>query len=99
MRRLLLVAVVILFAVAHGMAQQAITITGKVTDEKGASIAGATIAEKGTRNATTSKDDGTFSIRTRPKAKLLISYVGYETAEPEARDQLTVSLNPESKAL
>ena len=81
------------------MAQSTITVTGKVTDEKGASIAGATISEKGTRNATTSKDDGTFTIRTRPKAKLIISYVGYETIEPEAREQLTVSLNPESKAL
>src|SRR5882757_6504661 len=99
MRRLLLAAVVILFACAQGMAQSAITVTGKVTDEKGVSIAGATITERGTRNATTSKDDGTWSLHVRPRAKLVISYVGYESAELEAKEQLNVTLNPDSKAL
>ena len=37
---------------------------------------GATITEKGTRNATTSHDDGTWSLQTKPKTKLVISYVG-----------------------
>jgi TonB-linked SusC/RagA family outer membrane protein len=99
MRRLLFAAVAILFAHAQGLAQTAINVNGKITDEKGASIAGATILEKNTRNATTSKDDGTFSLRVRPKAKLIISYVGYEASEVDAKESLQVSLNPESKAL
>jgi hypothetical protein len=44
---------VIFFAWLQGMAQTAINVTGKVTDEKGAAIAGATITEKGTHNTTT----------------------------------------------
>ena len=99
MRPLLLVAVAIFFACLQGSAQQTITVTGKITDEKGASIAGATISEKGTRNATTSKDDGTWSLKVRPKAKLIISFVSYEAVEVEAKEQLTVTLQPESKAL
>jgi hypothetical protein len=63
MRRLLFVALVILIASVKGMAQTEITVTGKVTDEKGASIAGATITEKGSRNATTTHDDGAFAIK------------------------------------
>jgi TonB-linked SusC/RagA family outer membrane protein len=99
MRRLLLVAAVILVAITQGVTQTTITVTGKVTDEKGASIAGATITEKNTRNATTSKDDGTFSLRVRPKARLVISYVGYDASEVEAKEQLQIGLTPESKAL
>jgi TonB-linked SusC/RagA family outer membrane protein len=81
------------------MAQAVITITGKVTDEKGASIAGATITEKGTRNATTTHDDGTFTLQVKNKAKLMISYVGYEPNEIEAKDGLKISLNPSTQAL
>jgi TonB-linked SusC/RagA family outer membrane protein len=93
MRRLLIVAIATLFAISQGMAQTVTSITGKVTDEKGASIAGATVTEKGTRNATTTKDDGTYSL------KLIISYVGYEPYEIEAREGLKISLNPDAKAL
>ena len=99
MRALLLVAVAVLFACIQGQAQQVITVNGKVTDEKGAAIPGATITEKGTRNATTSHDDGTWSLQARPKAKLIISYVGYESIEIEARSGLTISLNPDVKSL
>ncbi len=99
MRRLLLVALVILIATVQGMAQADITVTAKVTDEKGASIAGATITEKGSRNATTSRDDGSFTIKVKNKAKLVISYIGYEPFEADAKEGLKVSLSPDSKAL
>lgn len=99
MRRPLLVVLVILFACMQGMAQDIITVTGKVTDEKGASIAGATVIEKGTRNATTTRDDGTFSLKAKNKAKLIISYVGYEAYEVDARPGLTIGLIPNSQAL
>jgi TonB-linked SusC/RagA family outer membrane protein len=81
------------------MAQTTITVTGKVTDDKGAAVAGATVTEKGTRNATTTLDDGTFSIRTKLKARLLISYIGYEPYEVDAKQGLRISLNPSSQAL
>jgi TonB-dependent starch-binding outer membrane protein SusC len=55
----------------QGIAQDLITVTGKVTDEKGASVAGATITEKGTRNATTTHDDGTFTLKAKSRAKLI----------------------------
>src|SRR5580704_5029336 len=99
MRRLLIVAITTLFAITQGMAQTVITVTGKVTDEKGAAIAGATITQKGTRNATTTKDDGTWTLQVKPKTKLVISYVGYEPLEIEARPGLTISLAPDVKSL
>lgn len=99
MRALLLSAAAILFSCINGWAQQTITVTGKVTDEKGAAIAGATITPKGTRNATTTKDDGTWTLQVKPKTKLVISYVGYESTEIEARPGLTIALSPDVKSL
>jgi TonB-linked SusC/RagA family outer membrane protein len=99
MRRLLMVAVATLFVFVQVFAQTTVTVSGKVTDEKGASIAGATILEKGTRNATTSHDDGTFTLSVKNRARLVISYVGYENIEVEAREGLKITLNPESKTL
>ena len=39
-----------------------ITVSGKITNDKGEPLFGATITEKNTTNATTAKEDGSFSI-------------------------------------
>jgi TonB-linked SusC/RagA family outer membrane protein len=83
----------------QGMTQDLITVTGKVTDEKGAAIAGATITVKGTRTATTTGEDGAFTIKAKNKTKLIISYIGYEPYEVDAREGLKITLNPNSQAL
>ena len=99
MRALLLVAVAVFFSCIQGQAQQTITVTGKVTDEKGAAIAGATVAIKGTGMATTTRDDGTWTLTVKPRTKLIISYVGYDSREIEARSGLTIALAPDVKSL
>src|ERR1700733_11546555 len=99
MRRPLLGVLIILFAWLQGMAQTVLTVTGKITDEKGASVAGATVTEKGTRNATTTIDDGSFSIKVKNKSRLLISYVGYEPIEVEAKEGIKIALVPNAQAL
>src|SRR5580698_9196591 len=99
MRRPLLGVLVILFACLQGMAQTVVTVTGKVTDEKGAAVAGATVTEKGTRNATTTLDDGTFTIGVKAKAHLIISYIGFEPYDIEAKAGLKISLIPAAQAL
>lgn len=48
------------------------TLKGKITDDKGASLAGASILVKGTTLGTTSGQDGTFSITVNSSAKVLI---------------------------
>src|SRR5581483_4013208 len=53
-------------------------ITGRITTHStGAPVGGATITVRGSRNATQSADDGTFTINAAPGEHLVISYIGY----------------------
>lgn len=75
-------------------AAPAIEIKGKITNEKGEPLAGATITEKGTTNFTTAKDDGTFTLTVaNARSILVISYVNYETTEVTAgQTPITIKL-------
>ncbi|MDR1719367.1 MAG: carboxypeptidase-like regulatory domain-containing protein, partial [Dysgonamonadaceae bacterium] len=53
-------------------------LTGKIIDEDGLPIAGATIQEFGTTNGTTTDINGNYSIRVTPNATLEIIYLGYQ---------------------
>ena len=72
--------------------QQTKQATGHVTDSQGPLI-GATIMEKGTNNGTVTDFEGNFSLNVKPGATLVISYVGYESQEIKAGDNLRVNLN------
>ncbi len=60
---------------------QSITISGRITDLKGASIPGVTILEKGTANGTISDGNGEFHLNVSSKGTLLISSVGFVSQE------------------
>jgi TonB-linked SusC/RagA family outer membrane protein len=68
------------------------TATGKVVDEKGAAIAGATVLEKGTKNGTTTSSDGSYSIKVKSGASLVISAIGREARTIAAGSGSNVSL-------
>jgi len=71
--------------------QQTKQATGHVTDSQGPLI-GATVMEKGTNNGTVTDFDGNFSLNVKPGATLVISYVGYESQEVKAGDNVRVNL-------
>jgi len=80
------------------------TITGKVIDENGRPIPGASVQQKGTKSATSTASDGTFSIviKSTSKAILIVSWVAYETQEVMVNPNtaaLTIKLKPSSKTL
>lgn len=77
-------------------------ITGKVLDEIGAPLLGASIVEKGTNNGTTTDFDGNYSITiTGADAILQISYIGYTLTEIVVGSQtkIDVQLTPDTAAL
>ncbi len=59
-----------------------IDVTGKVVDESGQAISGATIRVKGTNITTSSNDQGIFTLKNVDElAKLEISFLGYQLKE------------------
>ena len=61
---------------------QATGISGRVLDETGAPVIGATVMVKGTTIATATNVDGTFNLKnTGRNVTLVVSYVGYEAQQ------------------
>jgi TonB-linked SusC/RagA family outer membrane protein len=78
---------------------QTLPVTGKVTDEKGAALAGASILEKGTKNGTSTSSDGTFTLHTKKGATLVVSSLGFDSKEVKASENISVSLITDVRAL
>ncbi|MEP7319435.1 MAG: carboxypeptidase-like regulatory domain-containing protein, partial [Panacibacter sp.] len=77
---------ILLASFLQGQGQDKI-VSGKITDEKGAPVAGATIMVKGTSVGAKSNDAGIFSISVPPANKILvISNVGFVTQEMSITD-------------
>src|SRR5690606_16911873 len=57
-------------------------VTGIVQNEDGPVI-GASVVEKGTSNGTITNLDGKFTLKVKPGAKLVVSYIGFKTVEAE----------------
>ncbi len=85
----------LLFLVEVSFSQNSI-VTGKVTDSKdGAAVQGVTVTAKGTRTATQTSTDGSFSISIPASVKSLVfSSVGFASQEisVDGRTSLNVSL-------
>ena len=56
-------------------------INGRITDENGEGLPGASIIEKGTTNGTTTDLDGLYNFTVSDDATIVVSYVGYVSQE------------------
>ena len=67
--------------------QQSAKVSGTVVDVNGEPIIGATIIEKGTKNAAISDFDGNFTISvSKVGATITVSYIGYKTQDVKANN-------------
>ena len=73
-------------------------VTGRVVDEQGEPVIGASIVEIGTTRGTSTDVDGNFSLRAGRNAKLQISFIGYKTVTMPAGSGMNIVL-AEDKAL
>ena len=70
-----------------------IDVKGKITDEKGKPIAGATITIKGTNKSIMSSEEGEFLFRQVAKdIVVVISYTGYQTREIAVRGRSEINV-------
>ena len=80
---------------------QTANVTGKVTDERGEGIPGATVTVKGTQMGTLTAVNGTYSVAAAPNATLVFSFVGYLKEEVliNNRTSVDILLKNDTKAL
>ncbi|NIM35766.1 MAG: TonB-dependent receptor plug domain-containing protein, partial [Hydrotalea flava] len=99
-KKLLMVfsALLLLFAGVHA---QTVTISGKVTDDKGKPIDGASIVDKKTKQGTSTDADGKFKLNLKEGSVIQISSVGFAKREMTVRanENLNITLVPENEDL
>lgn len=76
------------------------TISGTVVDSKNSPLIGVTVQEKGTTNSTATDQSGNFSLQvSSSNATLVVSYIGFETAEIQASAAARITLTESSGTL
>lgn len=78
------------------------TITGKISDDKGNAVTGASVTVKGTNIGTTSDASGSFRLSVPSSANaLFVSYVGFEGQDVSitSSSDIAVSLSAQNSAL
>lgn len=68
------------------------TVTGNVVDETGEAVIGATVMEKGTKNATVTDFDGNFTIKMESGKVLTISYIGMQSQDVNVAGKSSVNV-------
>lgn len=86
----------------RNVAPYELRISGHVTDDKGESLPGVSILEKGTSNGTTSDGSGNFALNVRDESSTLVfSFIGYRTQEVAvgSKTELSISLQTDVTSL
>lgn len=84
-----------------GARLSSVKITGKVLDQTGETLIGASVKIKGTSEGVTTDENGAFTINVPDDAVLIISYVGFKTQEiPVAgKTTLNITMQPNEKMM
>lgn len=69
-----------------------IEVKGRVTDQKGSGIPGATVLIEGTTIGTATDIDGNFTIEAPEESVLMISFIGYKTQRVIVGNQTTINV-------
>ena len=76
-----------------------VEVTGRVVDEKGNPIPGASVIVYGTQQGVATDGEGRYTLRMQPDGVLQFSFIGYktETVPLDGRLRVNVTLNPTSE--
>ena len=78
-------------------------LTGRVTDDKGQAVVGASVIVKGTTQGITTDSNGSFALDlANGDITLVVSFIGYRTQEvaiPRSQSRIDIELAPESIAV
>lgn len=85
------VALMLVFSLLVGTAT-AQTVNGNVVDETGEPVIGATVLEKGTKNAAITDFDGNFTIKLQGGKVIVISYIGMQSQEVNVAGKTNINV-------
>ena len=92
-RLILACCALLLFISVNALAQQQVTVTGNVKDEKGEPIIGANVIVKGTGTGSVTNVEGDFSLaNVQNGATLEISFIGYLNQDVKVNGTKPVSI-------
>ncbi|GHV19789.1 hypothetical protein FACS1894174_00380 [Bacteroidia bacterium] len=94
-RKFIIISICLLFGFSQWIVAQNNQVKGKITDERGEAMIGASVVQKGTSNGTTTDVNGNFSLEVPGNATLVVSYLGYTTKEVKINNQQTLSIGLE----
>lgn len=92
--RFVIILFLSLFMINGMSAQNSKTkVSGVIIDEKGLSIPGVNVVEKGTKNSVVSDFDGKYTLNVAgSKSELIFSYIGYETQSQAVGQKKTLNV-------
>jgi len=82
----------LIVVVSNSQLPQDIKITGKITGENGEPLSGVTVSVKGGTTATSTDNNGNFTITAPEKGTLVFTYIGYQPKEVEINSQAVVNV-------
>lgn len=82
-------------SISSSLVAQERVVTGKVVDEEGYGLPGASIVEKGTVSGTTTDLDGNYRLAIKEGSILVFSFVGYSTIERVVGAQSVIDVSME----
>jgi TonB-linked SusC/RagA family outer membrane protein len=88
----------LVFTIDHAFSQTS-TVKGRIRSQEGAPLSGASISQKNGTAVTSSDKQGFFAINVPDGATLLISYVGFESKEVIAAEDMQITLTPQALKL
>lgn len=94
--RLLMICAVLFFAL--DVSAQAV-ISGHVKDDAGEDVIGASVKIKETSQGVTTDLNGNFKLNCREGATLVVSFIGYQTQEVTAKNNLEITLKEDNALL
>ena len=89
---LMVIAAFVLSALCFQVHAQTINLPGKVLEENGDPVPGASVRLQGAKGGVVTKDDGTFSIKSPLKGVLIISALGFGDKQVDIAGLTTVTV-------
>jgi len=89
--------IAILFFLVPLLAQAQAPVTGRVLDEKGQPVVGASVLVKGAKTGTKTDANGNFTINAKPGEVLVISSVNFGSQQTKVKDGGNVTINMVAK--